>query len=162
MRTRPHRGLASDKETGFTLVEVLAVLIIIGLMSSIVILSIPTPKSALEKQTQVMVGSLNELAQNSIINGRVSAAGFSQSGYTLYEYDQDEWQELASDEWDAGYRLQYKRADTRLDLPKTSSPSILFQPTGLSTPFELAMSNNDIAYTLMTTGDGRIVLQKNQ
>jgi len=158
----PHRLFASDQETGFTLVEVLAVLIIIGLMSSIVILSIPTPKSALEKQAQVMVGSLNQLAQNSIINGRVSAAGFSQSGYTLYEYDQDEWQELASDEWDEGYRLQYKRADTRLDIPKNASPSIVFEPTGLSTPFELAMSDNDIGYTLMTAGDGRVILQKNQ
>lgn len=155
--TSRHHG-----EAGFTLVEVLAVLIIIGLMSAVVLLSVPTPKSTLDKQAQLMVGSLNQLAQNSIINGRVSAAGFSQSGYVLYEYNEDAWQELASDDWDESYRIQYKRAESPLDLPKEASPSIIFQPTGLSTPFELTMSDRETDYTLAAQGDGRVVLRKDQ
>jgi len=158
LRSRPNHRLRG-REAGFTLIEVLSVLIIIGLLSSVVILSIPTPKSSLEKQAEVMVGTLNELAQNSIINGRIRAAGFSQSGYTLYEYVEDDWEELASDDWDAAYGLKYTRADSPLDLPKDASPSIIFEPTGLSTPFELVMSDNDIAYTLLTQGDGRVTLR---
>ena len=151
-----------QREAGFTLIEVLTVLIIIGLMTSIVILTVPTPKSTLDQQAEFMVGSLNELAQNSIITGKVGAAGFSQSGYVLYQFADDEWQELTSNEWGESYRLRYTRADARLDLPKEAAPSILFQPTGLSTPFELVMSDNDIAYTLLTSGDGRVVLRKDQ
>lgn len=162
MWARPQPQVQPHKEAGFTLVEILAVLIIIGIMSSVVILSIPTPKTALDKQAQVVVGTLNKMAQESIINGRVSAAGFDRSGYVLYEYADDAWQELASDEWDESYRLKYKRIGAALDLPKKAEPSILFQPTGLSTPFELAMSNNDIAYTLIGEGDGRVILRKDQ
>lgn len=156
MSARPNR------EAGFTLIEVLTVLIIIGLMTSVVVLTIPTPKSALDTQAEFMVGSLNELAQNSIITGKVGAAGFSQSGYVLYQFADDEWQELTSSEWRESYRLLYERADARLDLPKEATPSILFQPTGLSTPFELVMSDNDAEYTLLTSGDGRVVLRKDQ
>ena len=156
MTARPQR------EAGFTLIEVLTVLIIIGLMTSIVILTVPTPKSTLDKQAEFMVGSLNQLAQNSIITGKVSAAGFSQLGYVLYEYADDEWQELSSNEWGESYRLRYTRADARLDVPEDAAPSILFQPTGLSTPFELVMSDNDREYTLVTSGDGRVVLHKDQ
>lgn len=158
MRARPQPE--SCNEAGFTLVEILAVLIIIGVMSSVVILSIPTPKAALDKQAELMVGTLNKMAQESIINGRVSAAGFDRSGYVLYQYADDAWQEMASDEWDASYRLKYKREGAALDIPKKAEPSILFQPTGLSTPFELAMSDKDSVFTLVGAGDGRIILRK--
>ena len=156
MSPRPHR------EAGFTLIEVLTVFIIIGLMSAVVVLSRPATKSALDKQAQIILGSLNQLAQNSIITGRVSAAGFSRSGYVLYEFTNNDWEVLASAEWDERYRLIYKRAESRLDLPKEAEPSILFQPTGLSTPFELVISDHDNEYTLLTSGDGRVALRKNQ
>ena len=156
MTSRPHH------EAGFTLVEILAVLIIIGVMSSVVILSIPTPKTALDKQAQLMVGTLNKMSQNSIINGRVSAAGFGRSGYTLYEFADDAWQEVTSDTWGDSYRLKYKRIGAELDLPKKAEPSVLFQPTGLSTPFELALSDKDNVYTLIGEGDGRVILRKDK
>lgn len=158
MRARPQPE--SRNEAGFTLVEILTVLVIIGVMSSVVILSMPTPKTELDKQAELMVGTLNKMAQESIINGRVSAAGFDRSGYALYQYTDDGWQEMAADEWDASYRLKYKRYGASLDIPKKAEPSILFQPTGLSTPFELAMSDKDSVYTLVGVGDGRIILRK--
>ena len=92
----------------------------------------------------------------------MSAVGFDRDGYVLYEFADDEWQEIVSDDWDDDYRLKYKRAGADLDLPKEIQPSILFQPTGLSTPFELTLSDKDIAYTLLGEGDGRVVLRKDQ
>ncbi len=156
MTSRPHH------EAGFTLVEVLVVLVIIGVMASIVILSIPTPKTALDKQANIMVGTLNKMAQDSIISGRVSAVGFDRSGYVLYEFANDDWQETVSDEWAETYSLKYKRIGAVLDLPKKAKPAVLFQPTGLSTPFELSLSDKDIAYTLIGEGDGRVALRKEQ
>ena len=150
------------KEAGFTLIEILSVLVVISLISALVILSLPTPKTALDKQAELMVGTLNKMAQESIITGRVSAVGFDRDGYVLYEFADDEWQEIVSDDWDDDYRLKYKRAGADLDLPKEIQPSILFQPTGLSTPFELTLSDKDIAYTLLGEGDGRVVLRKDQ
>ena len=56
-------GRHITKEAGFTLVEVLSVLVVIGLMSSVVILSIPQPKSGLERQAERLSVELNALAQ---------------------------------------------------------------------------------------------------
>jgi len=156
LKAKPHH------EAGFTLTEILIVLVIIALMSSAVILTIPPSKSKLETQAQMMVGALNQMSQNSLINGRVSAVGFSKDGFGLYDYVNGEWAETFSEGWRDSYRLEFEREETKLDLPKTTSPSILFHPTGLSTPFELAMSNGETKYVLETSGNGRVILQKSQ
>ena len=148
------------KETGFTLVEILCVLVVIGLMSSVVILSMPQPKSGLDKQAARLTGELNALVQDGLISGRVTAAGFSKDGYSLYAFEDSEWNERVSREWGEDYRLGLSRASKRLDMPKTTEPIIVFQPTGLSTPFEFTLSDSETKYALKTAGDGRIDLVK--
>jgi len=153
-------GRRITKEAGFTLVETLSVLVLIGLMSSVVILSMPQPKSALEEQAHLLTGHLNALAQDGLISGSVNAAGFSKDGYALYSFENSEWTERVSGEWQGSYRMSFTRASAKLDLPKKADPIIMFQPTGLSTPFELTLSDGDMKYALTTTGDGRVELVK--
>ena len=153
-------GRHITKEAGFTLVEVLSVLVVIGLMSSVVILSIPQPKSGLERQAERLSVELNALAQDGLISGSVAAAGFSRDGYALYSFENSEWTERVSAEWQDRYRMTLTRASAKLDLPKTADPIILFQPTGLSTPFEFTLSDRQTKYALTTTGNGSINLVK--
>lgn len=148
------------KNRGFTLVEILVVLFILGVTSSVVVLNMPTPKSALEKQATLLTGQLNALAQDGLISGSVTAAGFSKDGYALYVFENSEWSERAAGEWHESYRLTLSRAAAKLDMPKTTEPLILFQPTGLSTPFELTLSGREINYALTSKGDGRVELMK--
>lgn len=148
------------KEAGFTLVEILSVLVVIGLMSSVVILSMEPPKPALEKQAERLTSELNALAQDGLISGSVNAAGFSKDGYALYTFENSEWTERVKGEWQDSYRLTLTRASAKLDMPKTVEPIIMFQPTGLSTPFELTLSDRDMTYALKTEGDGRVELVK--
>jgi len=129
-------------------------------MSSVVILSMPTPKSALDKQAERLTSQLNALAQDGLISGSVNAAGFSEDGYSLYTFENSEWTERVKGEWEDSYRLTLTRASAKLDMPKTAEPIIMFQPTGLSTPFELTLSGRDITYALKTEGDGRVELVK--
>jgi len=56
--------------------------------------------------------------------------------------------------------MTLERASARLDIPKKTDPIIVFQPTGLSTPFEFTLSDNETTYALATSGDGRIELVK--
>jgi len=153
-------GCGITKEAGFTLIEILCVLVLIGVTTSLVVLTVQPPKSALETQAAQLTNQLNALAQDGLISGSVNAAGFSEDGYTLYTFENSEWTERVSGEWQDSYRLTFTRASARLDLPKTTDPTIMFQPTGLSTPFELTLSDRDIHYALKTSGDGRIELVK--
>lgn len=153
-------GRRITKELGFTLVEILVVLFVMALTTSVVILSVEPPKSPLEKQAQLLTGQLNALAQDGLISGSVTAAGFSEDGYALYSFENSEWAERASGEWQDSYRLSFSRANKKLDMPKETDPIIMFQPTGLSTPFELSLSDRDAKYTLASAGDGRVELAK--
>jgi len=153
-------GRGITKEAGFTLIEILCVLVLIGVTTSLVVLTVQPPKSALETQAAQLTNQLNALAQDGLISGSVNAAGFSEDGYTLYTFENSEWMERVSGEWQDSYRLTFTRASARLDLPKTTDPTIMFQPTGLSTPFELTLSDRDTRYALKTSGDGRIELVK--
>ena len=153
-------GRRITKEAGFTLVEILSVLVVIGLMSSVVILSMPQPKSELDKQAQRLSVELNALAQDGLISGSVTAAGFSKDGYALYTFENSEWTERVSAEWQDSYRMTLTRASAKLELPKKADPIILFQPTGLSTPFEFTLSDRETKYALKTAGDGRVDIVK--
>ena len=148
------------KDAGFTLIEILSVLVIIGLMSSVVVLAIPTPKSALETQAPKLAKQLNALAQEGIISGQVTAAGFSGEGYTLYGYEREEWIVLHEQDWDEPYRLTLKRNDTQLAVPEELVPLITFSPNGLSTIFELSLSDGERGFTLEDSGNGRVLIVK--
>ncbi len=132
----------------------------IGLTASAIVLSAPTPKSELEIQANKLTTALNALAQDGLISGQVNAAGFSKDGYSLYTYREGQWVERASGEWADNYRLKFTRGTAKIDIPKKTVPTLLFQPTGLSTPFELTLSDRDMKYTLNTAGDGRVMLVK--
>lgn len=153
-------GRRRVRDAGFTLVEILVVLFIMALATSVVILSVEPPKSSIEKQAERLSVELNALAQDGLISGSVNAAGFSEEGYALYSFENSEWTERVSGEWQDNYRLTLKRASAKLDIPKKTDPIIMFQPTGLSTPFELTLSDSEITYALKTEGDGRVELVK--
>lgn len=153
-------GRRITRESGFTLVEILSVLVVVGLMSSVVILSMPQPKSTLDKEAERLVVELNALAQDGLISGSVNAVGFSEGGYALYRFENSDWAEQASREWRESYHMTFSRNSAKLELPKNLEPIILFQPTGLSTPFELTLSNGDQNYVIETRGDGRVNLVK--
>jgi len=155
-------GRRITKEAGFTLVEVLCVLGLISVMSAVVVLSIPQPKSALDEQAARLTGELNALVQDGLISGFVTAAGFSRDGYALYSFENSEWTQRAGGDWDNNYRLTLERTSVKLEMPKTTEPIIMFQPTGLSTPFEFTLSNRETKYALKTSGDGKIELVKSQ
>ena len=152
--------IRKHKDAGFTLVEILSVLVVVGLMSSAVVMTLPKPKSALDKQAVLLTAHLNALAQDGLIAGQVTAAGFSTEGYKLYSFTNGLWAERYAGHWSEPYRLHFKRADTKVKLTKEISPSLVFQPTGLSTPFEFTLEDRRAKYALMTSGSGRVEMKK--
>ena len=86
-------GRHITKEAGFTLVEILLVLAILAVTTSVVILSIPQEAAPIKKQAERLTLEINALAQDGLISGAVTAAGFSKDGYALYAFENSEWTE---------------------------------------------------------------------
>jgi len=153
------RTFVCKADEGFTLVELMTVLVIIGLVSSAVILSFPARISALDQQAHKLAGDLNVTAQEAVLTGRSTAAGFSDNGYSLYRYQNGDWLDVLNENWPVGVDIFLSKDTGEIDLPQTIVPIIIFEPTGLAPAFNLRMSDGlDAIYTVKSTGDGQIIL----
>lgn len=153
---------AAHKEAGFTLIEILSVLVIIGLLSGLVVFNLPTPKTDTQTQAETLTRQLNALAQDGLISGEVRGFGVSESGYALYRYDGETFKSVAQGNWAKNLKPALKRNDSKVKLPKEISPQILFEPTQINTPFILDLSGPQARFELQSKGDGRVLLVKTE
>lgn len=82
---------ASQQESGFTLVELMIVLVIMGLMASIVMLSMPGGRSALDDDAQRFAARTAALRDNAILQSRPMAVQITLSGYSFLERRKGSW-----------------------------------------------------------------------
>ena len=153
---QPLTKRAGVGEAGFTLLEMMMVLLIIGLMSTGVLLVIPDKKPEAQNYVENLVRRLNQAAQNSMISGQPAGLGLTRDGYTLYSYDNEIWAAVHSQDWPENTNLRYEKDNRRLELPKEALPVILFEPTGQSDIFALSLSQADRQFSLYSQGDSRI------
>ncbi len=160
---RPRRrplNRSAQGEHGFTLVEVMTVLVIIGLISGVVILNFPQPKTELDEGANNLLTRVNVAAQNAVISGRVAALGVSGTGYSLYDHQAGEWALTFSEDWPAGVRISLEKNGRNVKLPDEDIPVILFEPTGLSDTFSVNLiEGGGQHFELSSAGDGRAVLK---
>ncbi|WP_108811652.1 type II secretion system minor pseudopilin GspH [Sphingorhabdus sp. Alg231-15] len=78
-------------ETGFTLVELMIVLVILGLMASIVVLSFPDGSNDLEQDAQKFAARTAALRDNAILQSRPMAVQVTPSGYSFLERRKGGW-----------------------------------------------------------------------
>ncbi|MEH6715134.1 type II secretion system minor pseudopilin GspH [Parasphingorhabdus flavimaris] len=96
-----------DNTAGFTLVELMVVLLIIGLMASIVVFSFPSGNSNLEEDAQRFAARTAALRDNAILQSRPMAVQVTPSGYSFLERRKGSWSVIedkpfVSTNWSSG------------------------------------------------------------
>ena len=150
------------REAGFTLLEMMMALLIIGLMSTAVLLTIPDKKTPAQDFTQELVRDLNLAAQTSLISGEPTGFGLTREGYIIYAFQDEAWAQSASKNWPDNVAVRFEKDRRRLELPRKPLPVIVFEPTGQSDIFRLTLtptrSDENLSFDLHSEGDGRIKL----
>jgi len=152
MRSQPN---ISRKEAGFTLIEVLCVLVMIGLLSGVVVMNMPSKKSPTQTEAETLVKRINGLIQDGLISGEIRALGVSETSYAFYQYDGSNFEVLVQKSWQDDTKPALSINNNRIPLPEDLSAQIIFEPTGINTEFRLNLSGRDDSFDIISSGNGR-------
>lgn len=100
------------RERGFSLVELLIVIVIIGLISSVVIVTMSDPRGRITGDADRFAGRVRAARDAAIVSGRPMALWVSQTGYGFQRREQGEWQAvndgpLAAKNWSSATSARF-------------------------------------------------------
>ena len=153
-----------SSHAGFTLIEILIVLLIITLLAGITIASFPKiiQSADLDEESRRIELLLNMARNQAMLDSEEYGFRLSGNGYEFLWYNDAErdWepavQPLQSRELPAGIRFSLKAARQQFSGEGTNLPPVLILSSGETTPFDLDIEeeSGDAHRTLTTDGYG--------
>ena len=161
-----HKAEKRIKEAGFTLVEVLCVLALLGLTAGLVVLNLPKPAPPFRGEVQSVTTLLNLAARQSVIDGKSRGIDISTGRLDILEYD-GEWVSDRQQDFQDVYNMALVVGGVEIDLKAREKkkeksdlpPLIYFDATGNVTPFSLSLEGREESFTLAPDVRGRIVME---
>lgn len=134
----------SDARTdGFTLVELMVVIVIIGLAATAVVLAMPGPGGGLRSEAVVFAARAKAARDDAILEARPAEVRIGPGGYEVARRERGEWRVRARYDWTEG---------TRAEAPA----AIRFDATGMAEPATLLLSRGERRATVAVGADGGI------
>ncbi len=157
---------------GYTLVELMVVLVVLGIMLGLVSLSIvPDPKARLQRDAERLETLFALAAEEAQLSSRPITWRGDDKGYAFYRQDRDRWAPIDGDpqfrarSWDTSpMRITLAAGDvprwaTRsgngLDAIDDGGTALSFPRDGLQAPFELKLEADGRTMVLKSDGGGR-------
>ena len=145
---------ASDSalsRAGFTLVELLMVIAILGLAAGAVVLAVPDPRSPVGAETDRFAARLSLARDEAILSNRPVAVEMTSAGYAFSVFDGAGWIALTEgpfgpEGWEAG---------TVIDLADEGG-RVVFDPTGVAEPASLILTRDGKRRTVSVDGGGEV------
>ena len=160
--TEPHYA-----SRGFTLIEILVVLVIVGVMLALVSLNLaPDDGRILQTEGQRLALLLEQARDEAISSGQEIAWSSEKESYRFWRKDKkDEWVASSEDElfrernWPPGVQLLEVRINRN---PAPSNQRLVFSPAGLNAPFQLALGLGEQRIWVNGGGMGGMTIEKRQ
>lgn len=133
------------QQAGFTLIEVLVVVMVIAIIASFAVLAIPDRSSDRVATEAHRLAALIELSQNeAIMSSKELGLGFRRHGYEFYEQTEKGWKQIETDSVlrardysdDISFALRFDDIDVTLLHSSPKAPQIFILSSGEVTPFE--------------------------
>ena len=159
MRTSATGADRWPSDAGVSLIEVLATLMIVGLMAGMVVLMAPAPDRYVRDSATTLAARLANAGEQSVLRNRAVALVVRENGYGFAWQERTGWREvrdagpLAFRPLPGGVTLAVERD---LASPVVESrPVALFEPVGASTPATFVLSGAGARWRVSLDASGR-------
>lgn len=138
-----------DARGGFTLVELLVVMAVIGVAATAVVLSIPDRRPSVLAEAEVFAARLALAREEAVLSNRTVAVRLSEDGYRFESYDGVSWTALSG-------VLQARAWPEGMIGP--AAGRVTFDATGLAEPVHWQLARNGQVQVVAVDGAGEVSL----
>ncbi|MDP1643782.1 MAG: GspH/FimT family pseudopilin [Phenylobacterium sp.] len=142
-------------EAGFTLVELMVVLVILGLMGAAVVMTAPDGRGEVRQEAEALAGRFVRAREESLLTNRAVEVSLDAQGYGFRVLRRGRWEPLEAGPferhvWPEGVRVQLSAAPGR--------DAVRFDPTGSAEPAKVILSraNQQMTVSVDVTGEVRL------
>ena len=133
-------------QQGFTLVELMVVIVIIGLAASVVVLAMPDPGGGVAAEAERFAARAKAARDMAIVEARPAMLSVDGAGYQVSRRLRGEWRPGERYEWQAG--------------TAAAGGATRFDSTGLAQPATLVLSRSGRQARVEIRGDGTVHVRR--
>lgn len=152
---------------GFTLIEILVVLVIVGVvLATVVVKVLPDDRQALQREASRLALLLEHARDEAFVSGRGIAWSAEDGAYGFWRRDQErKWQPLTGNEVLRERRFASAVTLTGLAINRVEvagNERLIFSPSGLNEPFEAVLVLHDQRLMLVGDNTGRVKIKNDK